>query len=50
MRCAYLAQDRVDFSEAVQSLSQAVFTTESRTRDAIETSGEVLEGSAKKKI
>ena len=40
MRCAYLAQDRVDISEAIKCLSRAISKPKA--------SGEVLESSAKK--
>ena len=48
MRCAYMAQDRVDISEAIKLSCTSDVETESRTHGAIETSGEVLERSAKK--
>ena len=51
MRCAYLAQDRVDISERSNQMScTSDVETESRTHDTIETSCEVLERSAKKSI
>ena len=50
MRCAYLAQDRVDISEAIQMSCTSDVETESRTHDTIETCGEVPERSAKEGI
>ena len=48
MRCPFLPQDRVDISEAITCLYTSDVETECRSHDAIETSGEVPERSAKK--
>ena len=49
MRCAYLAQDRVDISEAIKCLARAMSKPRAGTHDTIETSCEVLERSAEKR-
>ena len=46
MRCAYLAQNRVDISEAIMCGTRNA-ETKNRSHDAIETCGEVLKRSAK---
>ena len=48
MRCAYLAQDRVDISEAIKCLARAMSKPKAGPHDAIETSGEARQRSAKK--
>ena len=47
MRCAYLAQDCVDISEAIKCLARAMLNP--KAHDVIETSGEVPEGSGQEK-
>ena len=46
MLCAYLAQDRVDISEAVKMSGTSNVETKSWSHDAVETRGEVPERSA----
>ena len=48
MRCAYLAQDRVDIYEKIMSLAREMLKPQSWSHDAIETCGEVLKAVPRK--